>query len=115
MVLIGVAVLLIVPMGMQVTDRQSISVDGVVSTELGTPRPVSGWSDVGILAIGFGLIALLIAIAPLGRGVHPWPRRGFVGAATTLTVLSVLSFSLGVFFFPAALAAWIPVLSGPRT
>ena len=114
-VLIGVAALLVVPMGMQVTDRQSLSLGGVVSTVPGTPRPVSGWSEVGSLAVGFGLIALLIAIAPLGRGVRPWPRRGFVGAATALTVLSVLSFSLGTLFFPAALVAWIPVVSGPRT
>ena len=125
MVLAGIAVLLATPYGTQMTESAAAVPFGgpphvVRATETVTFVDAAGGRGVVILAIPF-----LLAAMPLAFGIRPWPRRAFSVSAAALTAFSLVAgfsvglqlfpgASVGLQLFPGAMAAWLPVLGGPR-
>lgn len=112
----GTAGLITAPSGLQMSERAATAPFGESAHVVRTTETVGFIEGLGGRGVALLGIPLLVAALPLAFGLRPWPRRAFSVSATVLTLVSLLSgFSIGLQLFPGAMAAWVPVLGGPRT
>ena len=111
----AIAALLLAPSGLQHQSVQLADFAGRVAPVTETVTSTTFWATAGLGGLAAAILPLVIALVPLTRGLRPWPRTTFAISASLLMFFSfVAGFSIGLFFLPAATAAWGPVLIAPR-
>lgn len=112
----AIAVLFLTPFGVQHQSVQAADIAGRVAPVVETVVSTTFWASAGWGGLVAAILPLVIALAPLTLGLRPWPRTAFAVSASLLMLFSfVAGFSIGLYFLPAAAAAWGPVLIAPRT